>query len=110
MSEWSPWPPGEEAGAWGASEGPLLLHSRAAESQPWASRPALQRALSSKALWRPLNQLQQTPLTLTRRLARHLRQDYKSRESETWKGGWLVGGSLLRPALTPGPWTDPVKK
>lgn len=64
MSEWSPWPPGEEAGARGASEGPLLLHSRAAESQPWSSQPALQRALSSKALWHLLNQLQQTPLTL----------------------------------------------
>lgn len=58
ISEGSLWPPGEEAGAWKASEGPSLLG---------ASWPVLYKVLSSKALWGFLNrrhQMSLSPITL----------------------------------------------
>ena len=64
ISERSLRPLCEGAGSWVASEGPPLLHSRAAESQPWASWPGLQRAPSGTALWGFLNQFHQTSLSL----------------------------------------------
>ena len=104
ISEWSPWPPGEEAGAQGASEGPQLLHSRAALGQLASSAKGSE--------WHSIvgfSELTSSNLSVPNHppcLARGLRQDYKSKEeSETWKGDWPIRGSSLPQALAPGPWT-----
>lgn len=98
----------------GASEGGPLLQASVAKSRPWASRPTLQKALSSTALCRSLNQLPPTSLSLITLLAWRDASDRITKAKETQQRGkeaGLLEEATSPPALTPGPWwTGPVRE
>lgn len=98
----------------GASKGGPLLHSSVAKSQPWASRPTLQKAMSGTALCRFLNELLPTSLSLIALLAWRDASDRVTRAKETQQRGkeaGLLEEATFLPALTPGPWwTGPVRE